>query len=56
MDDSANAVRAKMPQKARNKQKRPNVLLDKKAYDEGMREAMEVLERLKKSKEQKARN
>ncbi|EPB6705722.1 DUF6246 family protein [Escherichia coli] len=50
------AVRAKMPPEARNKQKRPNVLLDKKAYDEGMREAMEVLERLKKSKEQKARN
>ncbi|MDZ8856232.1 DUF6246 family protein [Escherichia coli] len=50
------AVRAKTPPEARNKQKRPNVLLDKKAYDDGMREAMEVLERLKKSKEQKARN
>ncbi|EPL7530562.1 DUF6246 family protein [Escherichia coli] len=50
------AVRAKTPPEARSKQKRPDVLLDKKAYDDGMREAIEVLERLKKSKEQKARD
>ncbi|MEA0049817.1 DUF6246 family protein [Escherichia coli] len=50
------AVRAKTPQEARNKQKRPNVLLDKKAYDDGMREAMEVLERMENRKQEKARN
>ncbi|HFI6433354.1 TPA: DUF6246 family protein [Escherichia coli] len=49
------AVRAKTPQEARNKQKRPNVLLDKKAYDEGMREAMEVLKRIKNHEQEKAR-
>ncbi|WP_159197849.1 DUF6246 family protein [Escherichia coli] len=48
------AVRAKTPQEARNKQKRPNVLLDKKAYDEGMREAMEVLKRIKNHEQEKA--
>lgn len=49
------AVRAKMPKEAINKQKRPNVLLDKKAYDEGMREAMEVLKRIKNHEQEKAR-
>ena len=41
------AVRAKTPPEARNKQKRPNVLLDKKAYDDGMNGAMEILKRMK---------
>lgn len=49
------AVRAKMPPEARNKQKRPNVLLDKKAYDDGMREAMETLKRMENRKQEKAR-
>ena len=49
------AVRAKTPPEARNKQKRPNVLLDKKAYDDGMRGAMEILKRMKNCEQEKAR-
>ena len=50
------AVRAKTPPEARSKQKRPNVLLDKKAYDDGMREAMEILKRMENSEQEKARD
>ncbi|HAI5500950.1 TPA: hypothetical protein PBO77_001333 [Escherichia coli] len=49
------AVRAKTPPEARNKQKRPNVLLDKKAYDDGMNGAMEILKRMKNREQEKAR-
>ena len=48
-------VRAKTPPEARNKQKRPNVLLDKKAYDDGMNGAMEILKRMKNREQEKAR-
>lgn len=49
------AVRAKTPPDERIEQKRTDVAIDKKAYEDGMQAARETLERMKKLKQKKAR-
>ncbi|ENB1339666.1 hypothetical protein ABHC03_000856 [Escherichia coli] len=50
------AVRAKMPPDAKNEKAKPNVQINKQAYDERMEAARKALERMKKRRQKKARN
>ncbi|HBJ0476666.1 TPA: hypothetical protein LAN56_003397 [Escherichia coli] len=50
------AVRAKTPPDERNERSKPNVHINKRAYDEQMEAAKKALERMKNSKQEKARN
>lgn len=49
------AVRAKMPPDERNKKTKPNIQINKQAYNEQMEAAKKALERMKNRKQEKAR-
>ncbi|HAM5738139.1 TPA: hypothetical protein IB192_002301 [Escherichia coli] len=48
-------VRAKTPPDERNERSKPNIHINKRAYDDGMNGAMEILKRMKNREQEKAR-